>query len=259
MIPTEPYFSLRLARDERDLMAAQRLRYHVFVEELGGDGEMVDHDRKLERDAFDPHFDHLLLIDRRRDAEALEDVVGVYRLLPGDRAEAAGGFYSEGEYDVSALKSSGRRLLELGRSCVLPEFRGGTAMLHLWNGLADYVAEREIEVLFGTASFHGTDAEALAQPLSYLHQNHLAPPALRVRARPEQYQKMNLVPTDQIDRKAAMLATPALIKAYLRVGGFVGEGAWIDHAFNTIDVCLVMDTAQMSSKHRDFYARKQGQ
>lgn len=259
MIPTEPYFSLRLARDERDLMAAQRLRYHVFVEELGGDGEMVDHDRKLERDAFDPHFDHLLLIDRRRDAEALEDVVGVYRLLPGDRAEAAGGFYSEGEYDVSALKSSGRRLLELGRSCVLPEFRGGTAMLHLWNGLADYVAEREIEVLFGTASFHGTDATALAQPLSYLHQNHLAPPALRVRARPEQYQKMNLVPTDQIDRKAAMLATPALIKAYLRVGGFVGEGAWIDHAFNTIDVCLVMDTAQMSSKHRDFYARKQGQ
>lgn len=259
MIPTEPYFSLRLARDERDLMAAQRLRYHVFVEELGGDGEMVDHDLKLERDAFDPHFDHLLLIDRRRDAEALEDVVGVYRLLPGDRAEAAGGFYSEGEYDVSALKSSGRRLLELGRSCVLPEFRGGTAMLHLWNGLADYVAEREIEVLFGTASFHGTDATALAQPLSYLHQNHLAPPALRVRARPEQYQKMNLVPTDQIDRKAAMLATPALIKAYLRVGGFVGEGAWIDHAFNTIDVCLVMDTAQMSSKHRDFYARKQGQ
>ncbi|MDH2326246.1 GNAT family N-acyltransferase [Cereibacter sp. SYSU M97828] len=259
MIPTEPYFSLRLARDERDLMAAQRLRYHVFVEELGGDGEMVDHDRRLERDAFDPHFDHLLLIDRRRDAEALEDVVGVYRLLPGDRAEAAGGFYSEGEYDVSALKSSGRKLLELGRSCVLPEFRGGTAMLHLWNGLADYVAERGIEVLFGTASFHGTDAEALAQPLSYLHQNHLAPPSLRVKARPEQYQKMDLVPTDRIDRKAAMLATPALIKAYLRVGGFVGDGAWIDHAFNTIDVCLVMDTAQMSSKHRDFYARKQGQ
>lgn len=259
MIPVEPHLILRLARDERDLKAAQRLRYHVFVEELGGDGELVDHEQKLERDAFDPFFDHLLLIDRRRDADALEDVVGVYRLLPGERAEAAGGFYSEGEYDITALKQSGRKLLELGRSCVLPEYRGGTAMLLLWNGLADYVLERGIEVLFGTASFHGTDAGPLAQPLAFLHHNHLAPEGLRVKARPEAYQPMDLLPAEAIDRREAMLGTPALIKAYLRLGGFVGEGAWIDHAFNTIDVCLVMDTAQMSAKHRDFYARKQGQ
>lgn len=258
MIAAEPHFTLRLARDDRDLRAAQRLRYRVFVEELGGDGDMVDHDQRLEIDSFDQHFDHLVLIDRRRDAADLDDVVGVYRLLPCERAAAAGGYYSEGEYDVSALKASGRKLLELGRSCVLPDYRGGTAMLHLWNGLADYVNEREIEVLFGTASFHGTDAVALVQPLSYLHQNHLAPEQLRVKARAGAYQRMDLIPADQIDRKAAMLATPALIKAYLRLGGFVGEGAWIDHAFNTIDVCLVMDTGRMSSKHRDYYSRRQG-
>lgn len=258
MIAAEPHFTLRLARDDRDLRAAQRLRYRVFVEELGGDGDMVDHDQRLEIDSFDQHFDHLVLIDRRRDAADLDDVVGVYRLLPCERAAAAGGYYSEGEYDVSALKASGRKLLELGRSCVLPDYRGGTAMLHLWNGLADYVNERGIEVLFGTASFHGTDATALAQPLSYLHQNHLAPEQLRVKARAGAYQRMDLIPAHQIDRKAAMLATPALIKAYLRLGGFVGEGAWIDHAFNTIDVCLVMDTGRMSSKHRDYYSRRQG-
>jgi putative hemolysin len=257
MIAEDPHFVLRLARDDRDLKAAQRLRYEVFVAELGADGPLVDHDQRLERDDFDAAFDHLLLIDTRRDAAALEDVVGVYRLLPGDRAAATGRFYSESEYDLTPLKRSGRRLLELGRSCVHADHRGGAAMYLLWNGLAEYVLERGIEVLFGAASFHGTDAVALAQPLAYLHHTHLAPTALRVRARPEHFQAMDLLPADKLDRRAAMLGTPALIKAYLRLGGFVGEGAWIDHEFNTTDVCLVMDTARMSDKHRDFYLRKQ--
>jgi putative hemolysin len=182
----------------------------------------------------------------------------VYRLLPGDRLAPGGRFYSETEYDLSVLRRSGRRLLELGRSCVHPDYRGGMAMFHLWNGLADYVLDRGIEVLFGTASFHGTDVAALAMPLSYLHHACLAPPDLRVRAHPGQFQRMDLVVPEAIDRRAAMVATPALIKAYLRLGGFVGEGAWIDHDFNTTDVCLVMDTARMSQKHRDFYIRKHG-
>jgi putative hemolysin len=254
----EPHFVLRLASDARDLMAAQRLRYQVFVEELGGDGELVDHEARLERDDFDPIFDHLLLVDTRRDPGALDDVVGVYRLLPSDRLGPNGRFYSETEYDLAPLRSTGRRLLELGRSCVAADYRGGTAMFHLWNGLADYVLRREIDLLFGVASFHGTDAVPLTMPLSYLHYNHLAPPELRVRAQPEHYQRMDLVAPEAVDRRAAMVATPALIKAYLRLGGFVGEGAWIDHAFNTTDVCLVMDTTRMSAKHRDFYVRKNG-
>lgn len=257
MISDDPHFMLRLARDDRDLKAAQRLRYKVFVEELGGDGDLVDHSARLECDAFDPVFDHLILIDTRRDAADLDDVVGVYRLLAGERAAQTGRFYSEDEYDLSLLKASGRRLLELGRSCVHADYRGGTAMLQLWSGLSDYVLEREIEVLFGVASFHGTDMAALAQPLSWLHRNHLAPDALRVRARAPHRAEMDVVPADKLDRKAAMLATPALIKAYLRLGGFVGDGAWIDHRFNTTDVCLLMDTARMSAKHRDFYMRKQ--
>lgn len=258
MISDHPHLVLRLAGDARDLRAAQRLRYRVFVEELGGDGPLVDHAGRLERDAFDPLFDHLLLIDTRRDAAALDDVVGVYRLLPGERLAPGQPFYSETEYDLGALRASGRRLLELGRSCVHAEYRGGTAMFRLWNGLADYVLTHRIEVLFGVASFHGTDIAALAMPLAYLHHTHLAPVELRVRAQPDQFQRMDLVAPDRIDRRAAMVATPALIKAYLRLGGFVGEGAWIDHAFNTTDVCLVMDTARMSAKHRDFYTRKQG-
>lgn len=259
MIAEDISFELRLAHTKRDLLAAQRLRYHVFVTELGGDGPLVDHQGRFEQDEFDATFDHLILIDPRRDAAALDDVVGVYRLLPSDRIAASGQFYSESEYDLSALRSSGRKLLELGRSCVHPQYRGSSAMFHLWNGLADYVAEHAIEVLFGVASFHGTDVNTLAQPLAYLHHHHLAPPQLRVRARPDQSRTMDVLPLDQLDRTLAMQGMPALIKAYLRLGGFVGEGAWIDRAFNTTDVCLVMDTGQMSAKHKEFYTRKQGQ
>jgi len=247
-------FELRLATAPQDVKAAQRLRYAVFVEELGGDGPLVDHAARLEKDAFDPFYDHLVLIDKTRDAAAFDHVVGVYRLLPGDRMPEVGRFYSADEYDLSPLIASGRKLLELGRSCVHRDYRGGTAMLHLWHGLAGYVRERGIEVLFGVASFHGTDIAALELPLSFLHHYHLAPPELRVRAQPARFQRMDLIPKQQIDRKAAVLQIPALIKAYLRLGGHVGEGAFIDHAFNTTDVCLIMDTARVTETSRSRYA-----
>ncbi|WP_170514101.1 GNAT family N-acetyltransferase [Ruegeria atlantica] len=243
-----PSFTIKLAQTENELRAAQRLRYDVFVRELGGGGEMVDHDAGLERDKFDPYFDHMLAID-----DLTGEVVGVYRLLPGERAAKLGQFYSEDEYDLTILKQSGRKLLELGRSCVHRDYRGGTAMYHLWNGLAAYVNERDIEVLFGVASFHGTDVQELAQPLSMLHHNHLAPPDLRVRAQPKVFESMDLVAPADLDRRAAMVQVPALIKAYLRLGGFVGEGAFIDHSFNTTDVCLILDTARMNERQKRIY------
>ena len=250
-----PDFEVRLARDDADLIAAQALRYDVFVRELGSDGEMVDHDAGLERDRFDPYFDHLLLLDTTRGDTARKQIVGVYRLLTDDGAAKVGQFYSEGEYDLTLLRQSGRKLLELGRSCLHADYRGGMGMFHLWSALADYVAERGVDVLFGTASFHGTDIEDLAAPLSLLHHRHLAPPDLRVRALDGAFQSMDLIPEDQLNRPAAMRAVPALIKGYLRLGGFVGEGAFIDRAFNTTDVCLILDTARMSEAQAKIYGR----
>lgn len=249
----EPHFELRLAAGDADLRAAQRLRYSVFVDELGGDGPLVDHDARLERDRYDPHFDHLLLLDHRR-AEN-DRVVGVYRLMRSEGAQAAGQFYSEDEYDLSALRGSDRRLLELGRSCLHGEYRGGTAMMHLWNGLADYIADHDIEVMFGVASFHGIDPAPLAAPLSLLHHRHLAPEDVRPVARAEGYQPMDLIDEADLDRPAATRAIPSLIKAYLRLGGFVGQGAYIDRPFNCIDVCLVMDVARMSEARRALYQK----
>lgn len=249
----EPHLEFRLARTPAEIRAAQRLRYGVFVEELGGDGPLVDHDAGLEMDRFDPFFDHLILLDHRR--AAADRVVGVYRVMREAGAARAGSFYSEAEYDLGALRASGRKLLELGRSCVHADYRGGTAMMHLWSGLADYIAEHGIEVMFGVASFHGLDPAPLAGPLSLLHHRHLAPGDIRPTARPEGALAMNLIDAESLDRPAAIRAMPALIKAYLRLGGFVGEGAFVDHAFNCIDVCLVMDVARMSPAHRAIYQR----
>ena len=252
----EPIFKAKLAASPDEFRAAQRLRYDIFVKELGGNGEMVDHENRLERDIYDSYCDHLLLYDEARDAQNGSDVVGVYRILTSDQAEELGRFYSEDEYDLGVLKSSGRKLMELGRSCLHPEYRGGSAMLHLWQALSHYVNERDIEILFGVASFHGTQIDAHKEPLSLLHHNHLAPRELRVVVKHPHNQPMDLIDPDEIDKKRAILAVPALIKAYLRLGGFVGEGAFVDRAFNTTDVCLVLDTKKLSARQKKIYRQR---
>ncbi|MFT5001156.1 MAG: putative hemolysin [Paracoccaceae bacterium] len=252
----EKHFELRLAQSSADLIAAQRLRYRVFVQELGATGATVDQATCRESDGFDGIYDHLILIDRRRDPRLLDHVVGVYRLLRGEIAKANDGFYSATEFDLSVLNNSGRNLLELGRSCVDANYRGGVAVYLLWNGLAEYVLRHRVDVLFGVASYHGTDVMQIAQSLSFLHQNHLAPTCLRVNVRPAFSQPMDIIAAPDLDRVQAMAQTPALIKAYLRLGGSIGDGAYIDHDFNTIDVCLMMDTARMSTRHKAAYTRR---
>ncbi len=251
MAPRKPDFELRLARDDADLRAGQRLRYDIFVEELGGDGPLVDHENRLERDALDDSYDHLLLIDK---AAPGAPVVGVYRLMRGESLAPGQEFYSAREYDLSPLIASGRRLLELGRSCVHRDYRGGLALMTLWQGLLAYVERHQTEVLFGVASFHGTDPEPLAPALSLLHHRYLAPADLRARARADAAQRMDLVPEATLDPAAAMRGVPRLIKSYLRLGGWVGEDAWVDHAFNTTDVFIVVDITRVPERVLAAYA-----
>lgn len=237
-------YSLRCASGPADVQAAQRLRYDVFVRELGADGALVDHDAGREEDAFDAHAEHLLLCD------AAGDVVGTYRFMCREAAAKAGRFYAESEFDISRLKASPHALLELGRSCVRADHRGGMALLHLWQGIARIVADRKIDILFGTASFHGSDPRPHAQALSYLHHHHLTPAPLRPIARQAQHPHL---PLEELDRRAAMLATPSLIKSYLRLGGTIGDGVFADRQFNTTDVLLVMNINEMNEKQRNAY------
>ena len=241
-------FDVRLAQGAEDIRAAQRLRYEVFVEEMGARVDEESHRLRLEQDRFDPYFDHLLLIDNAANGR----VAGVYRLMREDMAAAGIGYYGESEFDLSKL--SGRKALELGRSCVAKEYRGGVGMHLLWDGLGDYVMRHGVDILFGVASFHGTKLDPLKQALSYLHQKYLAPEDLRVRSKA--YVPLNQMDISEVNNKEALRGIPPLIKAYLRLGGFVGDGAYIDHNFNTVDVCLLMDTGRMVQKYRAFYARE---
>lgn len=250
----EGRFLVKLADQAAEVEAAQRLRYRVFVSEMGAEVPPEDHALRIERDRFDPYFDHLLLIDREVE-DRRDSVVGVYRLMRGAAAKSGIGFYGASEYDLTKLERLGRETVELGRSCVDSAHRGGAAMHLLWNGLSQYVLSRGIEVMFGVASFHGQDPDALAEPLSYLHHNHLAPEDIRVKTLAPHYVDMDRLPSDSVKRASAMRMTPPLIKAYLRLGGFVGDGAFIDHSFNTVDVCLLMDTSRMTERYRDYYTR----
>ena len=246
-VATVPTFQVELAKTPEDLREAQRLRYDVFIDELGGSGAGVDHINRLEGDSFDAFADHLLLRDTTRPRGA--QIIGTYRLIGQGAAQKAGGFYSDREFDLGLLEGLGRNLLELGRSCLHRDYRGGRAMAQLWAGLADYVRTREIEILFGVASFSTTNPDEIAAPLSHLHHGYLAPKSLRVTSRdPAQ---AALIAPEQIDRLAAMRNTPALIKAYLRLGGVIGQGAFVDHVFNTTDICMILDTKRLNSAAAD--------
>lgn len=249
----KPKFTIKRAKTAEDLLAAQRLRYQVFVRELGGDGPLVDHRAQLERDHFDDHADHLLLCDQSR--APMDQVVGTYRLMTTQMAKNAGDFYCANEYDLTVLRRSDLSLLELGRSCLHPAYRGGAGMMHMWAALADYVAAGRIDVLFGVASFHGTDVQALQQPLGFLHQRHLAPEHLRVTAKGPGAVKVDHIAPDGIDRISAVRQIPALIKAYLRLGATVGAGAYVDHAFNTTDICLILERDAINGLQKAIYSQ----
>lgn len=253
MTEPRPSYELCTARTEDEVRDAQRLRYKVFVEELGGDGDGVDHDAGLECDDFDPYFDHLVLYDRNLPQG--DQAVGAYRVMRDDQAAVLGRYYTESEYDLTALKQSGRKLLELGRSCVHADYRGGAALARLWVGLLNYSSAHAIDVMFGVASFHGTDLDRIKAPLSLLHHKYLAPPALRTRVLEDVYRSANLVPFDRIDEQEAMKNMPALIKSYLRLGGVIGDGVFVDAPFNTCDVCIIVDLEKVPAKQRQTYEK----
>ncbi len=246
---------VRLAESEADIDAAQALRYRVFFESLGARPQIETARRRRDFDRFDQGCDHLLVLDHGR-GSGPQSVVGTYRLIRREAALRLGGFYSAAEYDIGPLVAYPREILELGRSCVDAAYRQRPAMQLLWSGIAAYVFYHDIALMFGCASLPGTDPEALATPLSYLYHRHLAPPPLRARALAHRYVEMCRRAPAAIDPARALVALPPLIKGYLRLGGFVGDGAVIDREFNTIDVCIIVKTDLVSAKYSRHYVRR---
>ncbi|SOD99188.1 GNAT family N-acetyltransferase [Caenispirillum bisanense] len=245
---------IRVATDDAEIRAAQALRYRIFYDEMGAKPTPEMAELKRDFDEFDAHCDHLLVIDRSR-GSGPEGVIGTYRLTRRSQAAKAGRFYTSDEYDISPIVNYPGEVMELGRSCVDAAYRSKSTMQLLWRGIAAYVFHHGIDLMFGCASLHGTDPDKLALPLSYLHHNHLAPEDLRPTALPERYTAMNLMPADQIDVKRALVSLPPLMKGYLRLGGFVGDGAVVDHQFNTTDVCIIVKTDLVADKYYKHYDR----
>ena len=247
-------FEVRLAQTAVEIDAAQALRYRVFYDEMKARPTPEMARLRRDFDDFDPVCDHLLVLDRRR-GEGAEGIVGTYRLIRRPAAAKIGRFYSAAEYDIAPLIDYPGEILELGRSCVEKDARNTATMQMLWRGIALYAFHYNIQVMFGCASFPGTDPSQHAQPFSYLYHHHLAPPEILVRALDSRYVKMDTLAPGSYDERKAMARVPPLIKGYLRLGGFVGDGAVIDSQFNTTDVFIVVKTELVTEKYIRHYER----
>ncbi len=245
---------VRIATTAAEIDAAQALRYRIFYNEMGAHADATTRATGRDRDRFDAVADHLLVVDHAI-GPGPEGVVGTYRLIRTQAAARAGGFYSADEYELGPILAFPGQVMELGRSCVDAAYRKSAVMQLLWRGIAAYVFRHRIGLMFGCASLHGTDPDALAAELTYLHAHHLAPPELRMRAVAPRYVEMRRTDPAAINPLRALAALPPLIKGYLRLGGFVGDGAVIDSQFNTIDVAIVVKTDLVTDKYFKHYER----
>ncbi|MBV8704588.1 MAG: GNAT family N-acetyltransferase [Acetobacteraceae bacterium] len=246
---------VRLAAGPDEIDAVQALRFRIFYGEMGAVPDRLGAASRRDRDRYDFRADHLLVIDHAI-GPGPEGIVGTYRLIRPDAAAALGGFYSASEYDISRIERFPGRILELGRSCVDAAYRNRAVMQLLWRGIAAYVFHRRIGLMFGCASLPGTNPDAAAAELTYLYENHLAPPGLRPRALPHRYVEMRRLRASDLEPRRALAQLPPLIKGYLRLGGFVGDGAVIDEQFNTTDVAIVVKTDLVTEKYYRHYERQ---
>ncbi len=249
---------VRLAESWGDVKRAQRLRYDVFYDEMSATPSFLAEMRRRDEDPYDTICDHLLVVDTS--VKPSQDVwrstrkprvVGTYRVLRQDVAERHFGFYTQSEYDIAPLvaRRPGYKFMELGRSCVLKPYRSKRSVELLWHGLWTYVREHKVDVMVGCASFEGTDPNAHAMALSFLHHNALAPEEWRCSAHRSLYQPMNLLPKEAVDMKAALKALPPLIKGYLRLGAYIGDGAVIDRQFGTTDVLIILPVEKIDPRY----------
>ncbi len=249
---------VRLARSVADIKKAQRLRYEVFYREMAAVPDARTLLKKRDEDDFDPICDHLLVIDKhverigKRPWPRRSKVVGTYRVLLQDAAEKNQGFYTQGEYDIAPLIAAKRDthyFLELGRSCVLKPYRNRRSVELLWQGLWTYIREHGVDVMIGCASFPGTDPEAHALALSFLHHYSRAPQEWLVSAHPGLKVDMNMMPKEKVNVKEALKAMPPLIKGYMRLGAYVGDGAVIDRQFGTTDVLIILPVTAIDTRY----------
>jgi len=231
-----PALVVSLARDAGELEAVQRLRYQVFTEDMGA--VFPAHAQGLDQDAFDQWCEHVIV---RESTEGR--IVGTYRILTPEQARRAGRYYTESEFDIGALDPIRSGLVEVGRSCVHPDYRQGAAIMLLWSGVAEVLRRGAYRYVLGCASVSLRDdgaqaAEVWRQVASHLQDS----PCPRVRP-------IHRYPVERLDRSLPA-KVPPLIKGYLKLGARVcGEPAW-DPDFNTADLPVLLDVCHMDARYK---------
>ncbi|MCB1916984.1 MAG: GNAT family N-acetyltransferase [Rhodocyclaceae bacterium] len=234
--------SVGLASCEDDVLAAQRLRYRVFADELGA--HLDPRTPGVDHDIFDPYCEHLVVRDDTRG-----NIVGTYRILSPLAAQRIGGYYSENEFDLTRLRHLRPRIVEIGRSCIDPDYRSGAAIALLWSGLARYMATMRYDYLLGCASISMADGgHAAASIYRALGDKHACPPEYRVFPRCP-------LPLGAL-RVDFDCALPPLLKAYLRAGAWIcGAPAW-DPDFNTADLPILMQMNRVGAKYARHFVQR---
>jgi len=235
-----PRLSLEIARSEKAVREAQVLRYRIFADELGA--HIASKLEGIDRDVFDPHCEHLLVRDNLSG-----EVVGTYRMLPPYRASRIGGFYADEEFDLRRLNNLRDHIVELGRSCVHPEYRNGSTIALLWSGIAQYLRQHGYRYLMGCASVSLLDGGfTAAQVFNLVKEKHYSSVEQRVFP-------INPLPKEVLATSPAITMigrhVPPLIKGYLRAGAQVcGEPAW-DARFNTADLLMLLCVDDLTERH----------
>ncbi|WP_047155146.1 GNAT family N-acetyltransferase [Aneurinibacillus tyrosinisolvens] len=242
----EPEFSslvVKLADRAVEIEQALQLRYQVFVEEAANFSMM--NASRIEQDRYDAHCDHLIVTDLETDK-----VIGTYRLLPGDRTAQTDGFYSETEFDLAGLQAHRMFTLELGRSCTAPEYRNGRVIQMLWEGIADYIKQRDIRYLIGCASLHMTDIQSCNEIYTMLIKTGMInnqfgiSPLSTHRIDSLQALELEFSPKDMIRR------LPPLMKGYYWLGAEIGGEPAFDPIFHTTDFFTILDPRKISKRYK---------
>lgn len=237
----KPKLSVSLARSSDEILEAQRLRYRVFAGELGAN--LPTRTPGVDHDIYDPWCEHLVVRDDNNG-----EIVGTYRILAPENARRIG-YYSENEFDLTRLQHLRPRLVEIGRSCVHPDYRSGATITLLWAGLARYMQENGYDYLMGCASISMADGGHIAASLYNRLKDQLGPAEYRVFPRCP----LPLAALQQ-DVPAEL---PPLIKGYLRAGAWVcGEPAW-DPDFNTADLPILMPMARVEGRYAKHFMGKE--
>jgi putative hemolysin len=235
-IGTRKQFVVHVAQNTHEVNECLKLRYHVFAKELKA--RLHNTQAGLDDDQFDQYCRHVFVRDN-----ISGEIIATTRVLDNTGAEKIGYFYSETEFNLSAIHDKNRQLLEIGRTCIHPDYRGGAILAILWNGLAKMAVEENIDYLIGCASISLEKGDRYVQSVLNKIKQSLAPSDMRVQP------LIPLPKRERIEKPDTKVQLPTLLKGYIRMGGTIGGEPYWDAAFNVADVFVMVETQNLNSRY----------